>query len=474
MPRQRRTGSIYPVKYTVKTKRKDGTVAIHEYWHAKVDGKWVSGKTFKACDEKIKAKLRERGEWGMLYDRKTTLGEYLDKWFEAKGHTLDPGSIELYQSVTNVHLPRYRDVKLADVTPSLLRRLFANMRNLDGTPTSQSRRKVLLSVLNQVFDCAVADRIIPTSPVTKGLVPKEKDEKLSPIKTGTLIEPKPNDDDKEDESMRKDERSRKQNRHAFTPQEMIRMLEASTDDIMLGTRHWWRLLMGMRQSEILGITLDDLKLWRNVQKEQPGGPEIWVGQYTANWKLEQLNRRHGCGERDKNGLYPCGYKMPSKCPYSRWVAPDDYDMIPLCGRFALTPPKSHRGKTIPVVNQLAEVTRRYLEATKDIPNPYNLLFRTLEGMPIDATDDRATFRDLMRKAGIPDPEHRYGHECRNSAATILFSMGVDPGIIQRILGHSSIAMSEHYRTVPIEELFAGMETIGEKLDLEQIEWKEQS
>lgn len=52
-----------------------------------------------------------------------------------------------------------------------------------------------------------------------------------------------------------------------------------------------------------------------------------------------------------------------------------------------------------------------------------------------------------------------------------FHMKVDPGIIQRIVGHSSIAMSEHYRTVPVEDLMRGMETISDGLGLKQIEWK---
>lgn len=78
---------------------------------------------------------------------------------------------------------------------------------------------------------------------------------------------------------------------------------------------------------------------------------------------------------------------------------------------------------------------------------------------------------MLAKAGVPSPETRYGHECRNSVVSLLFSMGVDPGKIQRIIGHSSLAMSEYYRRVPKEELFEGMETIGDRLDLKQIEWK---
>lgn len=126
---------------------------------------------------------------------------------------------------------------------------------------------------------------------------------------------------------------------------------------------------------------------------------------------------------------------------------------------------------MPIIPQLGIVLHRYLVAVKDMPNPYGLVFREPDSRPIDALDDRALFRDLMRKAGIPDYEHRYVHECRNSVVSLLFSMGVDAGIIQRIVGHSSLAMSEHYRTVPIEDLMHGMETLGDKLDLKQIEWR---
>ncbi len=75
-------------------------------------------------------------------------------------------------------------------------------------------------------------------------------------------------------------------------------------------------------------------------------------------------------------------------------------MIHLCKGYALTPPKSARGKVVPIIPQLGTVVHRYLEATENIiPNPYNLIFRTREGMPLAALDDRAGFRDNMRRAG---------------------------------------------------------------------------
>lgn len=454
MPRRRRNGSIYPIPQTYRRVLKDGTVRTYERWKAKVNGKWVSAKTYKECDAKIKAKLEERGQWGMNADRRITLADYARQWFDLKQAEIAPASIDLYKSVIRRHISPHGDMPLADVTPSMVKRMLSNLRNVDGTPASFERRMSVYGVLNQVFKAAVADRLIPTSPVTSAVRPKRPKTRMGAV---MAVESR-------------DGRSGEQHRHAFTPEQMRAMLEASSDDIVTGARQWWRLLTGMRQGEMLGATLDDLELWRDPALELPDGPEVWVGKYTVNWKLEELNRMHGCGQPD-NGRYPCGQRMPSRCPHAMWLVPEGYDMIHLYRRFALTPPKSHRGKVVPIIPQLGIVLHRYLEAVEDMPNPYGLVFREPDGRPIDALDDRALFRDLMKKAGIPDPEHRYVHECRNSVVSLLFSMGVDAGIIQRIVGHSSLAMSEHYRTVPIEDLMHGMETIGDKLDLKQIEWK---
>lgn len=457
MPRRRRTGSIYPYKAPVTRRLKDGTTRTYERWKAKVDGRWVSAPTYEACDAKIKEKLRERRDWGMGVDRTVTLGSYLDQWLELKEHEVRPKTIQNYRSIASVHLEKYRDAKLADVTPSAVKRMLRSMRNLDGTEASFSRKLSCYNVLRQVFACAVADRIIPTSPITSDLRPR-RTERLS-----ALPELRP---------AGKDKRSGEQHRRAFTAEEVQAMLEASADDVFEGTRWWWKLLTGMRQSEILGVTLDDLHLHRDPSLERPGGPEVWTGEYVMNWKLEELDKRHGCGSPGVGGRYPCGFKRASYCPRGVWVVPDGFDMIPLHGGYALTPPKSQRGSVKPIIPQLGTVVHRYLEATRDIiPNPYNLLFRTRDGNPIGPRQDLLAFRDLMKRAGIKDPESRYGHECRRSVATFLFDQGVDPGIIKRLIGHASVEMSEYYRDVSVDRLMAGMETIGDKLDLKQIEWK---
>lgn len=174
-----------------------------------------------------------------------------------------------------------------------------------------------------------------------------------------------------------------------------------------------------------------------------------TGVYTVDWKLQTVTKVHGCGEPD-HGAYPCGRRKPALCPDARWLTPDGYDMRPLCGSYALTRPKSRTGRTVPIVPPLIEAMRRYRKATRDTPNPYGLIFRREDGMPISKKKDTEAFASLMRAAGI-DPSKHTGHETRYSAVTLLASQGVDLQLIQEIVGHSSEAMTMHYRTAGLEE-----------------------
>ncbi|TCF60921.1 hypothetical protein [Bifidobacterium longum] len=47
MPRIRKTGAVYPIRHEQRKTLKDGTVKTYVNWQAKVDGRWVSAKTYK-------------------------------------------------------------------------------------------------------------------------------------------------------------------------------------------------------------------------------------------------------------------------------------------------------------------------------------------------------------------------------------------------------------------------------------------
>ena len=57
---------------------------------------------------------------------------------------------------------------------------------------------------------------------------------------------------------------------------------------------------------------------------------------------------------------------------------------------------------------------------------------------MDPRNANRTFHDLCVKANVP---RLRVHDLRHSDATLLFTMGVQPAAVQRILRHSSITVS---------------------------------
>ena len=213
----------------------------------------------------------------MGIDRTTRLGEYAERWFELKRRNPKPKSIGNYSSLINVHLAKYAGQRLNDVTASAVQRMIANMRNLDGTPCSYDRQLGFYNILNQIFNAAVADRLIPTSPVTSAARPKRRDTGLAGGRR-TINGPA---------VVSTDKRSGTQDRKAFTVKQMQDMLEESSDDLFLGSRQWWRLFTGMRQGEILGAPLDDLDPWRDKALETPS----WAPSCTGIWRPRTASSR---------------------------------------------------------------------------------------------------------------------------------------------------------------------------------------
>lgn len=441
MPRQRRNGATYPIRYTTKKKLKDGTERVYVGYHAQVNGKWVSGRTHDECDAKIRAALKEQRQWGAISDRSIKLYDYASEWLESRKPILDPGSAKRYGYVIDNQLSTYPSLKIADITPTVGRRIVNSVKLKNGQEPAIRTRKSTYDVLKMILKAAVADRIIPTNPMDSVEAPQGKDIDINV-----------------------------QERDIFTDDEVSRMLAVAATDVRSGAIQWWRLLTGMRQGEILGATLDHLTM-RPVQVD---GVTVYAGYYRVHWKLESVPSRHGCGDPDRSGAYPCGRKRPFDCPQREWDAPVGFDMKPLAGARCLTPPKSRRDRLVPIPPLLGEMMHRYFEAIKDVPNPYGLIFPRSDGMPIRPNVDLESFRNLIAAAGIAAPQERYGHECRNTVVSKLVREGVDPGKVQRIIGHSSIAMMEHYRRVSDDELMSGMELLSDGLDLKQIEWKERS
>ena len=69
----------------------------------------------------------------------------------------------------------------------------------------------------------------------------------------------------------------------------------------------------------------------------------------------------------------------------------------------------------------------------------DLVFANEIGRPMDAGNIlRRGFWPLLQKARLP---HIRFHDLRHSAATLLLSQGINPKVIQEMLGHSSITLT---------------------------------
>jgi integrase len=158
-------------------------------------------------------------------------------------------------------------------------------------------------------------------------------------------------------------------RRAYSVAELRSMLYTTLNQpIQQSAIWWWRLLTGMCQAEILGAELDHLHI---------DAPNHY---YELTGSLAEIPREHGCGT-PANGKYPCGHAKGGLCAQAKWRIPDGFTMRPLQGRLCIKTPKSGRLRMVPIVPQLAEVMRRYFDATKDVPNPHGLIFRNPDGSP---------------------------------------------------------------------------------------------
>lgn len=443
MVRKARNGIVYPYRVERQKRLANGTVKIYASYEFKVDGKTYSCKKYVDANKRLTELLQERARFGSANNSSITLGAYAEQWLERRQRDADPKTFANYRTIVRKHLLPYHRQKMASLTSGACDRIVNGLRitkKVNGkeqrVKASLSLRKQVHTTLNQICKSAVSDRILPTNPM--GGVPTPKDKDISLV------------------DSRKNEANE---RTAFTVDEAKRILKAANDlGVRNAAKEWFRLCTGMRPGEILGASIQDLELG-----QMNGVP---YGEYAVNWKLEELKKEHGCGNPDKHGVYPCGYKRGAACPQWRWRIPDGFDMIELTGRWCLTPPKSKRGRKVPIIPALAQTLEAYLEATDDIPNPYGLLFRHDDGTPIEPEEDLENFRQLLENAGVPNAEHRSRHETRHTVVTILMSMGVDYGLVEEIVGHSSRLMVEHYRHAGLKEQLSAMETMNKPLQLD--------
>ena len=156
------------------------------------------------------------------------------------------------------------------------------------------------------------------------------------------------------------------------------------------------LLTGARRGEILGLEAERV-----------------TGELDLSWQLQRI-------------------KDISK-------APADWEYRELGGTLYLTRPKSSAGwRVIPLVEPLKSIIALQVGDQEE-----GLVF-TRNGKPWDP--DRATkeWNKLLAEAGMPEGVVLHG--ARHTLVDLMFEAGVHAAITQEIVGHSTVAMTNKYRS----------------------------
>lgn len=208
---------------------------------------------------------------------------------------------------------------------------------------------------------------------------------------------------------------------ALTADESIRLLEWVKGKPWHEIRITVALLAGMRSGEVLGLTRQAVNLRE--------------GTLDVIWQLQRV---------------PPGAKPSTTRPAHN-----------VAGNYWLLEPKadaSRRG--VPMLEPLqALMEQRLAEMDGD---PWGLIFTGRNGGPMSHERDWARWREALDGAGVRRVRR---HDARHTTATLLREAGVDPRVIQDILGHTSAKMTAHYSHLGKGEGRAGMGKLGELLGI---------
>lgn len=411
-PKRRPNGSP-PVPFKVRSGKHTGM------WRARVkapDGTvvaTVSSMDYDECVAKLERARREYEAHGYIANKTATLTAWSEQWLETiAGAKVRGKTWATYASLMRKHVQPLLGAKpLPAITPADVRSLRAAIaaKGLSSTTALQAHR-----ILARCLEDARRENLI-TSVVT--------DRVDAPRRAAV-------------------------ERGSFTVDQVKRILRLAADPAtgVLGSRHIAQILMGVRQSEALGLTVHDL--------------DLDAGHARIRWQLQELQSQHGCGIRSGD-TYPCGYKQGARCPAKSWRVPDGTAFRVLSGRLALVSVKSKAGeRVVPLLPPVVAAIRQHL---KDTPaSPDGLIWHD-GGQPISHRDDEGDWKKLMRAAGLP--ESCTTHWARHSVATLLMEAGVDVKIIGEIVGHGSVAVTRGYQHVSSAAAAEAMGKLGRVLAL---------
>lgn len=372
-------------------------------WHAYVtvgtkpngrpDQRHVKRATVEEVEERVDELLDQKRTGQVVKSgRPATVAQWLDTYLsDVAPRRCDPTTVQGYASkMRNYVVPVIGKQRLDRLAPEHLDRVYLEMQRAgraDATILQVHR------ILSRALEVAFRRSMMPRNPA-----------KLIDSPTAKKVEIKP-----------------------LTEAEALRVLDAAA-----GSRNSARwsvgLALGLRQGEALGLR------WSYVNLDA-GELRVW-------WQLHRRGHEHGCGGT-------CGHRRAGNCPERslRLRSGEQH----LEGGLLLKEPKGKGKRTVPIPPELVAALRAHREV-QDLERlmaegayaGHDLVFADVDGSPIDPARDWAAWHELLKAAGVRKARV---HDGRHTAATLLLAQGVNVRVVQEILGHSSITVTQGYAHV---------------------------
>lgn len=406
-----------PKRYPTISEGGDGQfhawVTVGTKANGRPDQRHVKRATREAVEERVDELLAQK-QTGKVQrpGRAPTVQQMIETYLDTTAPlTIDPSTIDGYRSKMRNHVyPVIGKTRADRLQPEGLEAVYLEMK----------RRGLADATVLQVH--RIVSRIL-TLAHRRGTVP---------LNVAKLIDPP---------TAKKTKTNTPTSEHAA-------LLLAATDQRRNRAR--WRLGLGigLRQGEALGLR------WAYVDLDSDK-PSVDV-----SWQLSRRQFKHGCGTEK------CGRRRAGNCPQRS--LPMRSGETQIVGGLILKRPKGDSLGVVPLPPELVTELRAQREI-QDLEKVVagsayvdrGLVFADELGGPISPERDWAEWQELEKEAGV-EGFYRV-HDGRHFAATFLLALGVDTRVVQRILRHSSIKVTEGYTEVADDMARDAVERMGRAL-----------
>ena len=353
--------------------------------------KVVRAKTKAEVVRRMRAVQLELAAAGDLpAGRAPTLAQWLTRWIDQDvAPTRKPATTADYRSVVRTHIvPAIGSRRLDRLTAADVRALHRAVLAKGVSPTTAAKVHRCLSRA-----LTVAER--------EGLVPRNAARLVTPPPARTAAP-------------------------AMLTADQARAYLASRRGHQDYPRRMVSFLMGARQGEVLGMTLDHLDL-------DAAAP--WV---ELAWEVRRVTWAHGCGPRTPDGR-PCARTRGADCPDRRADVPAHLEAERVHGGLWLLRPKTVGSlRRVAVPAALADALAEHLAAAR----PTRFVFESAPGLPVDPRADHRAWRAALAEEGLPAMSL---HSARHTCATLLLEAGVPLRTAQEILGQTQALTTARYQ-----------------------------